>query len=72
MNAQKVNNDYEVNLDLGDTATTQEQKINYYEKAIDIKPEKHEAYYALLTTFKDDASFQIEEEQILKKKLIVT
>ncbi|RNC99812.1 serine/threonine protein kinase [Lysinibacillus halotolerans] len=69
MNAQKVNNDYEVNLDLGDTATTQEQKINYYEKAIDIKPEKHEAYYALLTTFKDDASFQIEEEQILKKKI---
>lgn len=66
-NAQ--NNDYENNMIQAAAASGNEEKIDYYLKAIDIKPTETEAYLQLVETFKDDAVFSVEEEAALKKNL---
>lgn len=66
-NAQ--NNDFENNMIQAAAASGTEEKIDYYLKAIDIKPTETEAYLQLIETFKDDAVFSVEEEAKLKKKI---
>ena len=66
-NAQ--NNDYENNMIQAAAASGTEEKIDYYLKAIDIKPTETAAYMALIEAFKDDAVFSVEEEAKLKKKI---
>lgn len=66
-NAQ--NNDYENNMLQAAAASNNEEKIDYYLKAIDIKPTQTAAYLELIEAFKDDAAFSIEEEAELKKKI---
>lgn len=63
------NNDFENNMIQAAAASGTEEKINYYLKAIDIKPTETEAYLQLVETFKDDAVFSVEEEAELKKKM---
>lgn len=66
-NAQ--NNDFENNMIQAAAASDTEEKIDYYLKAIDIKPTETEAYLQLVETLKDDATFSVEEEAKLKKKM---
>lgn len=66
-NAQ--NNDFENSMIQAAAASDTEEKIDYYLKAIDIKPTETEAYLQLVETFKDDATFSVEEEAKLKKKM---
>ncbi len=61
------NNDYENNILQAEKSVTVEDKINYYTKAMDIKPEALEAYFGIIEAFKDDAAFSTVEEEILKK-----
>ncbi|MDR1067559.1 MAG: serine/threonine protein kinase [Clostridiales bacterium] len=63
------NADYANNLELGEKASNDAEKIDYYLKAIDIKPAAKEAYMSLIETFKYDAAFTIAEEEQLKKKI---
>lgn len=60
-------NDYENNLLLAVKAVTQEEKVAYYTKAISIKPEEIEAYIGLIDTMKEDVSFSLSEEQVLRQ-----
>ena len=50
-------------------SATDVEKIEYYAKAIDIMPEKTDAYYGMIDAFKDDAAFSVEEEIEFKKKI---
>ncbi len=63
------NHDFENNMLQAAAASDSEEKIDYYLKAIDIKPTETKAYIQLVETFKDDASFSVEEEAQLKKKM---
>lgn len=63
------NADYNQNILQAEKASTSEEKVDYYDKAIDIKPLSIEAYEGMVEAFKDDASFTVDEEEILKKKL---
>lgn len=63
------NADYNQNFTLAENSSTSEEKVSYYSKAIDIKPTSIEAYKGMIEAFKDDASFSIDEEKVLRKKL---
>lgn len=63
------NNDYENNMLKARKASGSAEKLDYYLKAIDIKPTETAAYLELIETFKDDAVFSLEEETELKKKM---
>ncbi|MDQ1144120.1 serine/threonine protein kinase [Bacillus sp. SORGH_AS 510] len=66
----KTNNaDYDNNIQMAEKAATDELKVDYYLKAIDIKPMEKPAYVGLLDAFKGDAAFTVEEEAELKKKV---
>jgi eukaryotic-like serine/threonine-protein kinase len=66
----KTNNaDYDNNIQMAEKAATDELKVDYYLKAIDIKPTEKPAYVGLLDAFKGDAAFTVEEEAQLKKKV---
>ena len=63
------NSDYDNNIKQAQLSATDTEKIEYYAKAIDILPEKIEAYYGMIEAFKDDAVFSVEEEREFKKKV---
>lgn len=63
------NADYEQNIAQARSATTPEQKVEYYEKAIEIKPLEDTAYLEMIEVFKEDDVFSEEEEQILADTL---
>lgn len=63
------NADYEQNILQAEKSATTTEKVEYYSKAIDIKPLECEAYLGMVEAFKDDAIFSTEEEAALKNKL---
>lgn len=63
------NCDYDNNIRQAEMSATAQEKIQYYTKAIDIKPGEAAAYRGLIETYKDDAVFMVEEEELFKKKL---
>ncbi len=63
------NADYEQNIIQAEKAATIEEKIEYYSNAVTIKPLEQEAYEGLISTFKDDAIFTVEEEAIFKQNI---
>ncbi|MEH6993431.1 serine/threonine-protein kinase [Neobacillus drentensis] len=67
MTIQKTNDDYYTNIENAEAATAESKKIDYYLKAIDIKPTETKAYEELVNTFKYNASFSVEEEETLTK-----
>lgn len=67
MNISTTNDDYDANIENAEAATAESKKIDYYLKAIDIKPTETKAYEELVNTFKNNASFSVEEEEILTK-----
>ena len=50
-------------------SATDEEKIEIYLEAVDIKPTDTKAYLGLIAAFKDDAVFTVEEENEFKKKI---
>ncbi len=64
----KSASDYQQNMTMAERASTNEDKISYYEKAIEIDPTRTEAYLEMIENFKyDDMSFSSEEEKVLLK-----
>lgn len=60
---------YDNNILQAEKSANDEEKIAYYMNAMDIIPGNLDAYYGIIETFKSDASFSVEEEEVLKKKI---
>jgi tetratricopeptide (TPR) repeat protein len=60
-------NDYDENISLAEKSSDQDSKENYYEKAIDVYPDKIGGYIGLVNTYKSDNSFDENEEARFKK-----
>lgn len=69
MNIQTNNTDYTNNIQMAEKASIDVGKIDYYLKAIDIKPTERDAYLGIINAFKEDAAFTVEEEESFKKKI---
>jgi serine/threonine-protein kinase len=63
------NSDYDNNILQAEKSATEEEKIEYYSAAIDIKPGSTQAYLGMVEAFKDDAVFSVDEEELFKKKV---
>ena len=63
------NNDYDGSIRRAEMSSVTEEKIDYYANAIEIKPTDSRAYFGIIEAFKDDAVFDVEEEELLKKKV---
>lgn len=69
MRNQKNNEDYSQNILRAERAVTVEEKLEYYAMAVDIKPLEMEAYLGMAQAVKEDATFTVNEEDAIKKKL---
>lgn len=69
MRTHTNNMDYAQNLLQAEKATNEEDKLEYYSFAVDIKPLEMDAYLGMVGTVKEDATFTVDEEEKLKKKL---
>lgn len=69
MRTRTNNMDYAQNLLQAEKATNEEDKMEYYSLAVDIKPLEMDAYLGMVHTVKEDAVFTVDEEEKLKKKL---
>lgn len=67
MRSQTNNADYSYNMQLAEKASEDTDKIEYYSSAIEIKPTEMEAYNGLVSAFKNDATFTVEEETEFQK-----
>ena len=56
------NNDYQVNIARAEKASNAEEKVKLYQTAIDILPNKTDAYEGLLDAYLSDQSFSEEDE----------
>lgn len=63
------NKSYDYLLEEAKSSVEQKQAAKYYESAIDLKPEELQAYYDLIDLYKEDASFSVEEQEVLARKL---
>ncbi len=63
------NSDYENNILQAEKSAATQEKLDYYVRAIDIKPAETQAYYGMIEAFKDDAVFSVQEEEQFKKKI---
>lgn len=68
MNNKKLN-DYENYIEIAGRSTDQEEKIETLNRAINLIPEKIEAYEALLNVYLEDASFDTNEEKDFLKAI---
>lgn len=69
MRTQTNNKDYNQNMLQAEKAATTEEKLQYYIKAIEIKPNELDPYLGMVDAYKDDAVFTINEEKEFKTKL---
>lgn len=60
---------YEALLEQGESSIQKQQAEAYYVQAIEVKPEEFTGYYDLIDLYKEDASFTIEEQEVLVRKL---
>lgn len=63
------NKSYDYLLEEAKSCVEQKQASQYYENAIDLKPEELQGYYGLIDLYKEDASFSVEEQEVLARKL---
>lgn len=63
------NEDYNQNILQAEKAATSEEKVQYYGKAIEIKPNEIELYLGMVEAYKDDAVFTVDEEKGFKTKI---
>jgi len=61
------NSNYDLLMINAQTAVDDNEKVENYEKAIEIKPNAVEPYIGIVETYKSDALFTIEEENNVKK-----
>ena len=61
------NSNYDNFMAVAQTSVVDEEKVENYVRAIEIKPDSVEPYIGIVDTYKSDASFTIEEENSLKK-----
>ncbi len=57
--------DYDNNFRLGNEESDYDKKVEYYTNAIKIIPDRSDAYFTLIDTFKADRSFTQDEEKVL-------
>lgn len=69
MQTQTNNEDYDNSVQLAEKANSENEIEEYYMQAIKIKPSAFDAYYGLVKTYKDDASFSTQEEEQLKRNI---
>ena len=69
MRTQTNNADYQQNILQAEKASTTAEKLDYYSKAVEIKPLVMDAYLGMVDAMKDDAVFSTDEETTIKKKL---
>lgn len=69
MRTQTNNADYTQNILQAEKASSTEEKLSYYSKAVDIKPLVMDAYLGMIDAVKDDAAFSTDEETAIKKKI---
>ena len=69
MKTRTDNADYNQNMLQAEKAATSEEKVEYYGKAIQIKPNEVKPYLGMVEAYKDDAVFTVEEEKGFKTKL---
>ncbi|MBQ3692234.1 MAG: serine/threonine protein kinase [Clostridia bacterium] len=63
------NSDYDLNMEMARDATDYSDKLEYYQKAIEIKPLELEPYLGLIDVFQEDEEFSSDEEAVLKKNV---
>lgn len=63
------NSDYDNHIRQAEMSATMQEKIDYYLKAIEVKPGEVTAYMGLVEVYKDDAVFLVEEEEQFKKSI---
>ena len=61
------NSNYDNFMAVAQTSVVDEEKVENYVKAIEIKPDSVEPYIGIVEIYKGDASFTIDEENSLKK-----
>ncbi len=66
MRAHTNNEDYQQNIFQAEKAASTSEKIQYYTKAVEIKPTAADAYVGMIDAFKDDTVFTVEEEKQFK------
>lgn len=64
---QKTDSKYEEYLNAAFLATSQEEKLEYYEEAINLNPKEEEAYMNLLETMEQDGIFSEEESKLVRR-----
>lgn len=69
MRTHTNNEDYTQNILQAEKAATSEEKVQYYAKAIEIKPNEIEPYLGMVEAYKDDAVFTVSEEKGFKTKI---
>lgn len=69
MRTHTNNADYNQNILRAEKAATSEEKIQLYGKAIEIKPDKTEPFFGLISAYKDDTEFTVEEEKNFTEKI---
>lgn len=69
MQTHTNNEDYNQNLLQAEKAATSEEKVQFYGKAIEIKPDEVAPYLGMVDAYKDDAVFTVEEEKGFKAKI---
>jgi eukaryotic-like serine/threonine-protein kinase len=69
MKIKKNNDNYEKNLEIANSARTDINRVDYYFKAIDIKPTENKAYVDLLNEYKSDLVLTVDEGNQLEKKI---
>lgn len=63
------NADYDRMIDQAEKSGSVDDKLTYYQSAIEIKPDAVPAYKGMVAAFKDDAVFSVKEEELLKQTL---
>ena len=69
LKVKSENKNYEVLLQRAETSIEKQETESCYYDAIDVKPEDFRGYYGLINFYKEDASFTIEEQENLIRKL---
>lgn len=59
--------DYNQNIEYANKTSDQQEKLDYFLRAIAILPNEASAYEGLLEAFKNDARFDVEEERLFKR-----
>lgn len=65
--SNKINSDFTLNINQAVRATSDKEKLSYYEKAIAIKPGDVEPYLGIVEMLKKDMDFDVKEEEQLKR-----